>query len=540
MKLVSVAEMRAIEKDASEHGLSYAQMMRNAGIGLAEVVLDVLDWDESTVLFVLGLVGSGNNGGDTLVALMDLADRGCYVTAYLVAPRAEDDALLKQYQSHSYPLKEAWDDANFETLDDWIGQSSFILDGVLGTGLKLPVKPETAAVLEHVAQVEDLPLVVAVDCPSGVDCESGEVAPETIPADLTVCMAAVKDGLLKLPAYEMVGQLAVTQIGLQDDLVSWKAVQRSVVTAEEVQSWLPQRPLDAHKGSFGQALIAAGSINYTGAAWLSAAAAYRVGAGLVRLAVPAPLHTALAGQLPEATWLILPHEMGVISDMAADVLLKNIDKADVLLVGPGLGLEDTTADFINRLLKVESGHAGHGGIGFITASKTGTENNPQKKLPQLVIDADGLKLLARIEAWWKLLPDGSILTPHPGEMAVMTGLSLEEIQADRQAVASRFAVQWNCMVVLKGAFTVIAAPDGAVSVIPVATAALAKAGTGDVLAGMIAGLAAQGLPADQAAIAGAWLHAQAGLLAEAELESSAAVLASDVLDEIATVLGMLG
>lgn len=539
MKLVSVAEMRAIEKDANEHGLSYADMMRNAGTGLAEVVLDLLDRNESEVLFVLGLIGSGNNGGDTLVALIELADRGCYVTAYLVAPRAEDDSLLKEYNRRGYLLHAASNDANFETLDEWIGQSSFILDGVLGTGLKLPVKAEIAAVLRHVAEMEELPVVVAVDCPSGVDCESGEVAPETIPADLTVCMAAVKDGLLTLPAFEKVGQLAVAGIGLPDDLASWNEVQRTVVTAEDVQSWLPERPLDAHKGTFGQALIAAGSINYTGAAWLSAAAAYRVGAGLVRLAVPAPLYSALAGQLPEATWLILPHEMGVISEAAADVLHKNLEKADVLLIGPGLGLEDTTANFISRLLKGESSHAWHGGIGFFTGPKAGDQDSPLKQLPRMVIDADGLKLLARIEEWWKLLPEGSILTPHPGEMAALTGISVAEIQADRQAVAKKFAAKWNCTVVLKGAFTVIADPNGGIDVIPVATAALAKAGTGDVLAGMIAGLAAQGLSAEKAAIAGAWLHAQAGLLAEFELETSAAVMATDVLDEIATVLGAL-
>jgi NAD(P)H-hydrate epimerase len=316
-------------------------------------------------------------------------------------------------------------------------------------------------------------------------------------------------------------------------------VRQYIATAEDVAASLPARPLDAHKGTFGRALLAAGSINYTGAALLAGQAAYQVGAGLVRLALPAPLHAALAGQIPEATWLILPHEMGVIAEAAASVLLKNLEKATALLVGPGLGLEDSTAAFVRSLLSGHSIRSQHGRIGFIAAPQGAAQAGEDKTLPPLVLDADALKLIASIEDWWKLLPEQTVLTPHPGEMAALTGLSIDHVQADRAAVALKYARQWDCVVLLKGAFSVVAAPSGHLTVIPVATPALAKAGSGDVLAGILVGLMAQGMPAYPAAIAAAWLHAQAGLQAESDLESPVGVLASDILAALPAIFSRL-
>jgi ADP-dependent NAD(P)H-hydrate dehydratase / NAD(P)H-hydrate epimerase len=213
------------------------------------------------------------------------------------------------------------------------------------------------------------------------------------------------------------------------------------------------------------------------------------------------------------------------------------------LIGPGFGLEETTGNFIKRLLSGKDGKTTHGALGFIPSAegKAGAKVkvSGENKLPALVIDADGLKLLAKLDNWSALLPALSVLTPHPGEMAVLTGMTVEEIQADRLAVALRFAEKWNQVVVLKGALTVIAAPGQGARVIPVATPALARAGTGDVLSGIIAGLLAQGMPPFQAAAAGAWIHAHAGLEAESFLDTSASVLASDVLESIPAVLSDL-
>lgn len=528
MKLVTVEQMRAIEKQANENGLSYEQMMENAGKGLSEIVIRISDeYDFDTV--ALGLVGTGNNGGDTLIALTALAEAEWDVMAYVVGKRPADDPLIQRLVQAGGEVKFAQGDKKFATLDSWLSEVGVVMDGILGTGLKLPVKAEIGGVLARVSQFPDLPFVVAVDCPSGLDCETGACTPDLIPADITVCMGAVKSGLIKLPAHTKLGRLTVVDIGLIEEMELWHAVKQFVPESMQIRSYLPARPGDAHKGTFGSALIAAGSINYTGAALLAGKGAYAVGAGLVRLAVPAPLHSVLAGHLPEATWLIMPNEMGVISAPAAGVLLKNLEKATALLIGPGLGMEDTTADFVQRLIKGESSALGRGAMGF-KSPQTGEKTNEKRLiLPPLVVDADGLKLLAKMDEWWNYLPEQTVLTPHPGEMAVLTGLTVEQIQTDRSGIAAQFAKLWDCVVVLKGAFTVVANPTGDVAVMPFATPALAKAGTGDVLAGMVTGLMAQGLDGFTAATTAAWLHGQAGNLAEAEHASSYGVMASDVI-----------
>lgn len=542
MKLVSVAEMRAIEQEADSSGLTYAQMMENAGRGLAEIVLE-LPLDKEEEIQVLGLVGPGNNGGDTLVALERLAVEGWKARAYLIKRKAKGDDLIRRLEKAGGEICSVEDDAELATLVSWIEMTDVLLDGVLGTGIKLPLKAEIARPLQvaqnALAELEWPPFVVAVDCPSGVDCDTGETAEECLPADLTVTMAAAKQGLLKLPAFERVGELLAVDIGLSEDLASWKNVQRYVVEMEDVANSLPARPADAHKGTFGTALIVAGSLNYTGAALLAGKAAYRVGAGLVTLAVPAPLHSALAGQFPEATWLLLPHELGVIARDAADVLLENLNRPTAMLIGPGFGLEETTGEFIERLLSGKvTPKKSTPRIGFVPGEAEQNQNE-SVTLPPMVFDADGLKLLAKIKDWPAKLPPLTVLTPHPGEMAVLTGLTKDEIQSNRQEIAEKYAREWGHVVVLKGAFTVIASPDGRSAVIPVATAALARAGTGDVLAGLIVGLRAQGVAAYEAALAAAWIHAQAGLQASEALGTTAAVLAGDVLDAVSDVLSDL-
>lgn len=536
MKLVTVEQMRLIEKEANENGISYDLMMERAGKGIAKIVLNT--YSQIGKKKVLGLVGSGNNGGDTLITLEALAQAGWMVKAYLVRPRSENDPILQRVLGIGGSVEKAENDPELTTLDKWLGDTTVLLDGVLGTGVQFPLNPELARILAHVREYQHLPHILAVDCPSGVDCDSGAAAGECIPAEMTACMQAVKTGMLAFPAYQLVGEIRVVDLDLPRDLPSWQAVNRTVVGKEDVKSILPERKADAHKGTFGIAMVVAGSINYTGAAFFAAKAAYRIGAGLVRLAVPGPLHSILAGQLPEATWLILPHEMGVISSQAEDILRQNLEKVSAMLLGPGWGLEETTAEFLEKLIVGEREQSRRAGFGFV-ATEPDNKLARHPFLPALVIDADGLKLLQRIQDWFKKLPGQAILTPHPGEMEVLTGKTLEEIQLHRLEIAEQSAREWGHVVVLKGAFTIIADPSGRTGVIPVATAALARAGTGDVLAGLIVGLRAQGVQPYEAAITGAWIHAQAGLAACRRLGHAAAVMAGDVLDAVPEVLRQL-
>src|SRR5215211_4544085 len=537
MKLVTVSQMQAIEKEADASGLTYDQMMVNAGQGLADILFDFFEDDKETE--IVGLVGPGNNGGDTLIALAELAQEGWKARAYLA--KRKKDELVKRFTDAG---GEVFSGENaFEKLAEAIETADVLLDGILGTGVKLPLKKDVAELLSEINDLLDgldqVPLVVAVDCPSGVDCDSGEVADETIAADLTFTMAAVKQGLLQLPAFDYVGDLEVADIGLSDDLTSLKDLNVQVAEADSVAAMLPERSLDSHKGTFGTALIAAGSVNYTGAALLAGEAAYRVGAGLVTMAVPAPVHVALAGRFPEATWVLLPHEMGVVASNGAEVLAKNFERASALLIGPGFGTENTTKEFIENLLEGRySAKKNPQRIGFVHQEPEKSAEN-KTKLPPLVIDADALKLIGQIKDWHMKIAGPAILTPHPGEMSALTDLSKELIQESRQEIASQYAKNWGHVVVLKGAFTVVAAPDGRATVIPVASPALARAGTGDVLAGLIVGLRAQGLEAYEAAVAGAWVHAQAGLYAADDLGTTASVLASDLLNSVSDVLSDL-
>ncbi len=541
MKLVTVAEMISIEREANAQGLTYETMMENAGRGLAELLLE--EYCDLKDEGVLGLVGSGNNGGDTLVALSYLAEKGWKASAYIIRPRPADDVLMQRLIRAGGAIHEIGEDTNLSGLENSMHDHAILLDGILGTGIRLPLKPNLAEILDFIRiEIQNKPkppIVVAVDCPSGIDCDSGKTAPECIPANLTVTMAAIKSGLMKFPAFNLLGDLRVIGIGLPDEgeeLETWKSVNCIVPEYEWVRQYMPPRPLDAHKGTFGTLLVVAGSINYTGAALLAGQAAFRSGTGLVTLAIPAPLHTSLAGQFPEATWLPLPHDGGVVASEAFEIVQSNLERATALLVGPGFGLEGTTGEFLSRLLDVN--------IGFNSKldtkkSSDSTSSDHKAILPPLVIDADGLKLLAKIPNWWSFLPEQTVLTPHPGEMSVLTGLSTQDIQTDRLGIARDFSRKWGHIIVLKGAFTVITAPDSQAAVIPVATPALARAGTGDVLSGLTAGLRAQGVDGFNAAVAGAWIHAQAGLLAAETIGNSASVLAGDVCNASVDVISAL-
>jgi hydroxyethylthiazole kinase-like uncharacterized protein yjeF len=540
MKLVTVSQMHQIEQEADGSGLPYDKMMENAGYNLSQEVLRLsYAQEDEEEIQVLGLVGPGNNGGDTLVALGRLAEKGWKARAYLIHRKVAGDTLIKRLEEADGEVYQSANDADYHQLQAFLETADVVLDGVLGTGFKLPLKGDIgsalAAVKRMVAEMEWPPYIIAVDCPSGVDCDTGQAAAEAIPADATVTMASVKQGLLKLPAYDLIGELRVVEIGRLADLKSWQEVNDEVADDRLTLSILPARPTDSHKGTFGTAFIAAGSINYTGAALLSGKAAYRIGVGLVTMAIPASLHGALSGQFPEATWILLPHELGVIAEDAADILTKNLGRATALLVGPGLGLEDTTRDFISDLLDGTKEKPAHGRMGFVHGSEGEIEPKPVS-LPAMVFDADGLKLLAKLPDWPKLLPSLTILTPHPGEMSALTGLPIDEIQKDRLIMAKKFSREWGHVVVLKGAFTVVAGPDGRTTTIPVASPALARAGTGDVLAGLITGLRAQGVEAYDAARAAAWIHAQAGLSAARFLGSTGSVMAGDVLEAIPDVI----
>ncbi|MCU0522068.1 MAG: NAD(P)H-hydrate dehydratase [Anaerolineae bacterium] len=536
MRLLSVAEMRALEADADAAGHGYARMMAQAGAAVAQAIEEREPIAERAIVV---LVGPGNNGGDGLVVARLLRERGAKVQAYLSAVR--DEATDEVYRQAIAAGVEILVD-NQDALRRAVLQADVLVDALLGTGAKPPLRGAIAAILENVrialapapptlAPVHAVapawrprPRIVAVDGPSGLDFDTGEADPLALDASLTITFAAPKWGHVRLPGAAKVGELLVADIGIPESVIV--PAGPALATPDVVAGWLPPRPAGANKGTFGRAMIVAGSSNYTGAAILSASAAVRAGAGLVTLALPGILHTAVVAAIPEATYLLLPHTLGVVNERAVPVLRDGVEGYTALLVGPGLGNTVESRAFLRTLLR--SGGAIRP-TGFV---KSDVPASAPLDLPALVIDADGLNILSTAAAWPELLPPDTILTPHPGEMARLTGLSIDEIQSARIETAQTWANAWQQIVVLKGAFTVVAAPGEQPMLLPFANAGLAKAGTGDVLAGAIVALRAQGLSAFRAAIAGAYLHGLAGEIVTQRV-GAAGTAASDVAHALA-------
>ncbi len=526
IKVASVAEMREIEAAAGRSVMSYAQMMANAGEDASAFLQrQVAITAETAILF---LIGPGNNGGDGLVMAYDLARHtAADIRLYLLQERDFSEVPFQDSADRDLLTAVFEDDYDKIQLSQWVSEADIIVDALFGIGARLPLGGGAAEILERVndslrarsasrparvarptrpetGNADSRPFVFAIDCPSGVDCGSGSADPAALAADATMSFIAAKPGLFSFPAAGLVGELVISRIGIPPDLPALQGLATTVVDAALAASLLPQRPLDGHKGTFGKVMLAVGSANYIGAAALAGEAAGRSGAGLVTLAATRQNINIVAGRLREPTWLPLADTQGAIAEAASETLAEAAQAYDALLIGCGLGLHESTRAFVWRLLNSEA-------------------------LPPLIIDADALNALSSKPEWWRPLPEATIITPHSSEMARLTGLTRAEINADRWRVAREYAEAWSLVVALKGAHTLVAAPDGRTSVIPFKTDALATAGTGDVLAGLIAGLRAQGATAYDSARLGAYLHALAGSLAADEVKSARSVIAGDLL-----------
>lgn len=502
MKIVTSEQMQRIDRECIQRGTPGHVLMENAGRAVAEEARRILEPIKQIQFLVLA--GPGNNGGDGLVAARYLHDWGAQVSVYLAAPRAKDDANLEQVQQRSIPCVDAAQDKDLSRFGELLSSADCVIDALFGTGKARPVQGIFAQVLDrvnHLKKKKTALAIIAVDLPSGLNADTGEADPACPCADYTVTLAMPKPGLFRFPGAERVGKLSIVDIGIPDELA--EDIDIELITDEWAGTVLPKRPIGANKGTFGRVLAVAGSNNYIGAAYLACSGALRAGAGLVTLATASSLQPVLAAKLTETTYLPLPEaEAGIISKEAAKIINENLKSYDVLLLGCGLGQSDSVSQLVPSLLF-------------------------QKKLPPLVIDADGLNILAEIPDWWQKLTGDAILTPHPGEMARLSALTIAEIQSDRINITCKYAREWRKTIVLKGAFTVIASPDGGCRVSPFANPGLASGGTGDVLAGAIAGFLAQGLSPFDAAALGVYLHGKAAEVVK-DVLGDTGMLASDL------------
>jgi hydroxyethylthiazole kinase-like uncharacterized protein yjeF len=513
LKILTASQVRQLEEACAKIGISTDNLMENAGKVVAEEVKRLLGGAEGR--HILFLVGPGNNGGDGLVAARHLHDWGAKVTVYLLGRRGNDDPNLKLVQERGISCVEAAKDEGLSQFTDSLASADAVVDALFGTGTTRPFSGNILSVLDRVNKARKRRpkwRIIALDLPSGLNADSGAVDPATLYADYTVTLGTPKPGLFNFPGAERVGKLTVADIGMPENLAEGAASE--YLTGELIRSVLPERPVQANKGSFGRVLVVAGSMNYIGAAYLACSGAIRVGAGLVTLAVTPTLQSILAAKLTEVTYLLLPESRpGVVAPEAARLISQHFEGYNVLLLGCGLGQGPAAVKLVRSILLAKE----------------------RRELPALVLDADALNILANTPRWWQHLNNDAIVTPHPGEMARLTGIPVAEIQADRLGVAKKWAAEWNKTVVLKGAYTVIASPEGRAVISPVANPGLASAGSGDVLTGAIAGLAAQGLPLFEAAACGVYLHGGAGERVKERL-GDAGMIASDLLPELPVVI----
>jgi hydroxyethylthiazole kinase-like uncharacterized protein yjeF len=516
MKVVTAEQMRQIDHSAADIGFTTEILMENAGRAVAEETKKLL----GSVIgkHVLILTGPGNNGGDGLVAARYLEDLGAEVCLYLCSQRSTDDKNFKLTQDRNITTINAEQDKNFTRLNKCLVTSEVVIDAIFGTGRSRTIEGLFKQVMTRViAAKEKRPelFIIAVDVPSGLDANTGVVDSSCPYANATITLGYPKPGLYNFPGAERAGEIIIADIGIPPSLA--QNIITELITEDWIKTVLPKRPASANKGTFGKVLVVAGSVNYIGAAYLACMGAARVGAGLVTLITAQSLQPILASKLTEVTYIPLPEAAtGIIASEATSVLQKHLPDYNVLLMGCGLGRNAETIEFVKTTLFTLS----------------------QAHSMPLVLDADALNTLAPIPQWWQKLDKDVILTPHPGEMARLTGVSVDKIQQERLEIAQKAAREWQKVVVLKGAYTIIAAPDGQTKISQEANPGLASAGTGDVLTGVIAGLVAQGLSPFDAAACGTYLHAQAGNLVRQEM-GDAGMLASDLLPKLPQVIKKL-
>lgn len=491
MYLVTASEMQQMDRQTIESfGIPGRVLMENAGRGATQVLMD--RFDNITNKNVGVIAGRGNNGGDGFVIARYLAQKGSNVTVYLFTESAkvkgDAAANLKLLMPLDISIVEMPDEKSFLAHKLEMCHQDIWVDALLGTGLKSNVKGYFKKVIEFINDLNKP--VFSVDIPSGLNSDTGQVCGACIRAQATASFAFAKTGHMVFPGVEYTGNLEIIDIGIPDHIVKNIRPKQYLLTQDRIRMAFKSRSPDAHKGTTGHILVVAGSIGKTGAAAMTAMSAMRAGAGLVTLAIPESLNPVLETQVLEAMTCPLPEtKSGVIGESSFNKIMDLLSGKKCLALGPGLGEAAQTKKLVHRLLKESP----------ITA----------------VIDADGLNNIAGSTRILKKAKAPVILTPHPGEMAKLTDSTTESVQKDRITCARRFAKKFNAHIVLKGAKTIIAHPDGKIFINPTGNPGMASGGMGDVLTGIIAGLVSQGFSPESAAHTGVYLHgAAADQLAE--------------------------
>lgn len=511
IKIITGAQMQELDRRTiGEARIPVTTLMERAGSGVASCIEH---WVGTVSGKTITLVcGKGNNGGDGFVAARLLRRRHANVRVLAMSPLSDlsrDAASMwRQFvktagKSSIFPYRSK------DTARALLEDSDLLVDALLGTGLSSTVTGRYAEIIESMNEANRP--IVAVDLPSGLHADTGTVLGHAVRAALTVTFGLPKRGLYQNQGIDLSGDIDLVDIGIPPSYVDALESHVTLITPQWVQGCLPRRERSGHKGTYGHAGIIAGSLGKTGAAAMAAQAALRVGTGLVTVATPSSLNDILEAKLLEVMTLPMPETKArTFSRAALDRLLAFMATRDAVAIGPGLSTHPETVELVRAL--------------------TTRLDRPA------VLDADALNALTGRAAILASCKTPPIITPHPGEMARLEAdATPQTINRDRIGTATRFARERGSFVVLKGARTVIARPDGAVAICPTGNPGMATAGTGDVLTGMVAGFLAQGLPSWEAACTATYLHGAAGDLAAAA-KGEIGMIAGDLLEQIPTAL----
>ncbi len=517
-KVVNNDQMKQLdEKTIEEFKVSGLLLMERASLEVFSVSLELIRKHqlEEVVIFV----GPGNNGGDGLAVARHLEAEGMDVKVLLLAdPQSLRGDALENY--HMLTCRKAMRVRKIEDLiTALVGDMSkrLIIDALFGTGIQRPVEGEYIEAIRWINAQKSK--ILAIDIPSGVHGDTGKVMGEAVRATNTVAFQLPKVGNVSYPGAAYNGELKVVSIGIPRELIENSKVAAEMPTTQKMSGWLPQRPVDGHKGTFGTLLILGGVESYSGAGVMAAMAAQRSGVGLVKTAVRKSVNQVYEHSLPEVVTIPLEESPVNITNTTSQISEKGLQtiqhlagSVNAVVAGPGWGNGDEWTGVLQGLISME--------------------NKP------LLLDADALNLLKPMLDLLKERKLPAVLTPHPGEMSRLTGIDIEEINNNRVEVASQAAREWKAVVVLKGAGTVIASPEGDVMINNTGNAGMATAGSGDVLAGIIGALLAQGMNPYKAAVLGCWIHGKAGDIA-AEKVGELSLIATDMIKEISQVMKKL-
>ena len=509
MNVATAAEMREIDRvTIEEYGVAGSVLMERAGAAVAAKAMELFPGKRALVL-----CGGGNNGGDGLVAAINLRNEGYTVNVIMLA---EADKLSQDCSLQLAKAEKAGVSIEFrKALNKSDLQDAFVIDAIFGTGLSKPVAGDLADTIRIIN--ESTSPVVSVDIASGISSDTGEILGEAIDADYTVTFGLPKRGHFLYPGAGCTGSLYVEDIGFPDELIESESIGAGLIHWQTVAALIPERTRNSYKGDYGHVLVIAGSRGKTGAALLTARACLRSGSGLVTIGMPESLMAALQGRVTEEMTLPLPDKGdGTLDKKALKVILDFAWRhADVIALGPGIGVSPATNKIVN---------------GLILSSTV-----------PLVIDADGLNSIEESRDALSKAKSPVIITPHPGEMARLLNQSvsgkrkseikISDIERNRINTAVSFSAETGVYVVLKGVPTVVAAPEGKAYINTTGNPGMATAGSGDVLTGIIASLAGQGMPALDASVCGVCLHGLAGDRA-AEEKGEPSLIASDIIDAL--------